>query len=68
METPEKMSDDTVQSERPPGTNRSGLTLLDEKNGAEMITGEGRYSREAGISMLSLRNSKMTHTGILAAL
>lgn len=61
------MSEDTVESERPHGTNWSGLKLTEEKNGAERVRSE-KWQKGNGISMLGLRNSKMTCTGILALL
>lgn len=63
-----KTSDDTVESEKPHGTNRPGLKLRDETNGAEIIKGEEWQKQGSRNSVLSLRDSKMTCTGIVAAL
>lgn len=48
------MSEDAVESERPHGTNWSGLKLPEEKNGAERVR---KGERERRRSVLGLRTS-----------
>lgn len=57
--------EDAVESDRPHGTNWSGLKLTEEKNGAERVR---RGERERRRSVLGLRNSQTTRTGIPASL
>lgn len=58
------MSEETVWSERPHGTNWSGLKLTEANNGAERVRGD---ERERGKSA-GLEDSETTCAGIPALL